>query len=316
MPLSWVTTLGDTASLAIFSYIQLSEGEKIDPFSILCSASDEPDFGFDLGLFEDNNTDYGLKYGFGKQPFGNPNLEYSSQAPFHMGFFHEAKILYKFGPFLKETYIDYRIFLYKALSEFAFKNNQPYWGWRFLAWGMHYITDSSMPYHMKPLPGVSTSRMIWINLKAVVGAPGAKNRALQIVSNRHAVLESFQSEAIREALYGGEENPVKKSLQQPLEPSVEFSLGNYLGFYSQNTAESAKSIDQALKDNMPAILVSDPAIEATSRPEMLKITEAIRQKGGEDAVKDMADVLAGRMSALSMYVRSYLESVVKVAAVN
>ena len=42
----------------------------------------------DIGLFADNGTDFGQGYGFGIQPFGNPNLEYSSQAPFHMGFYH------------------------------------------------------------------------------------------------------------------------------------------------------------------------------------------------------------------------------------
>jgi|WetSurMetagenome_2_1015567.scaffolds.fasta_scaffold99378_2 hypothetical protein len=307
---SGITTLNDTSSMSNAIYVLLRQGEKTDPFNVLYTASDEPDYGFDLGLFDDNKTDYGLKYAFGNQPFGNPNLEYSSQAPFHMGFYHEAKILYKFGPFLKCTYLDYRIFLYKSLSEFAFKNNQPYWGWRFLGWGMHYVGDVSMPYHMKPLPGVSTLRMLWINLKAIIGLPGAKERAVQLVSNRHTVLEEFQVQVIRNALLKNENNPLVAALQKPDEP-VPFTLNNLYHEYTRTSAESAKKIDKAIVKNMPATLVSDPKTEANNQPEIKQIIEIMKQKGGEKNVEDMTLALTGRMSAFSMNIHSYLDSVIK-----
>jgi hypothetical protein len=310
--LTEITTLKDTLPLASFSFIRLSEGEFINPFSVLCAASEEPDLGLDLGLFEDNKTNYGAKYGFGKQPFGNPNLEYSSQAPFHMGFFHEAKILYKFGPFLKETYIDYRIFLYKALSEFAFKNNQPYWGWRFLGWGMHYIGDVSMPYHMKPLPGVSTVKMLWINLKSVAGAPAAKNRALQLVSNRHAVLEEFQSKVLRTAISGNQVNPLITALQKPV-TAVPFNLENLKDYYTKNSADGSGEVDKILEQNMPVRLVLDPTVEAVNQTEILQIVEAVRQARGNDAVDKITGSIAERMSIFSMYVRCYLEASISIS---
>jgi len=138
------------------TYVLLREGETVHPLSVLASANNEPDYGFDLGLFEDNQTEYGKIYGFGKQPFGNPNLPYSSQAPFHMSFFHESWIVYALAPFMNNTFLDYRVSLFKELSVFAFKNGQDYWGWRFLGWSMHYASDATMPYHSKPLPGYST----------------------------------------------------------------------------------------------------------------------------------------------------------------
>jgi hypothetical protein len=61
-----------------------------------------------------------------------------------------------------------------------------------MGWGMHYLGDVSMPYHSKPLPGVSTLRMIWINLKAILGFPKSRGNAVQLVSNKHTVYEEFQ----------------------------------------------------------------------------------------------------------------------------
>jgi hypothetical protein len=306
---SELTTLKDISSMLRTTYFRILEGEKVFPFDVLCTASDEPDYGFDLGLFEDNNTVYGKLYGFGIQPFGNPNLEYSSQAPFHMGFYHEAAILYKFGAFLKQTHLDYRIFLYKALSEFAFRQNQPYWGWRFMGWGMHYMGDVSMPYHMKPLPGVSTLRMIWINLKSMLGMPKAQNNAVQLVSNRHTVLEEFQVQAMKKAY---QENnlsyPLFQALSNPL-PASPFSYNFLIDVASAESAEKAKSIDKALKKNVPGLLVSDPSVEANDRPEIKNVLQYMNENKGAEAVNNMTSVLAIQMQQFSRDIRSFMEAI-------
>jgi hypothetical protein len=306
---SELTTLKDISSMLRTTYFRILEGEKVFPFDVLCTASDEPDYGFDLGLFEDNNTVYGKLYGFGIQPFGNPNLEYSSQAPFHMGFYHEAAILYKFGAFLKQTHLDYRIFLYKALSEFAFRQNQPYWGWRFMGWGMHYMGDVSMPYHMKPLPGVSTLRMIWINIKSMLGMPKAQNNAVQLVSNRHTVLEEFQVQAMKKAY---QENnlsyPLFQALSNPL-PASPFSYNFLIDVASAESAEKAKSIDKALKKNVPGLLVSDPSVEANDRPEIKNILQYMNENKGAEAVNNMTSVLAIQMQQFSRDIRSFMEAI-------
>jgi hypothetical protein len=312
MPLaqpSELTTLKDLNNMLTTTYVQLQEGGKVFPFDVVCTASDEPDFGFDVGLFEDNNTAYGKLYGFGIQPFGDPKLEYGSQGPFHMGFYHEAGILYKFGAFLKQTHLDYRIFLYKALSEFAFSQNQPYWGWRFMGWGMHYMGDVSMPYHMKPLPGVSTLRMIWINLKAMMGMTKAKNNAVQLVSNRHSVLEEFQVQAVKRAY-------LDNNLSYPLflalansSSAVPFSYDFLIKVATKESAENAKTIDKTLKKNIPRLLVSDPSVEANNSPEIKNIVQYINENKGPQAVTNVTNVLAIQMQQFSRNIRSYMESV-------
>lgn len=279
------------------------------PLEVLVTASDEPDYGFDLGLFIDNMTSYGQKYGFGAQPFGNPNLEYGSQAPFHMGFYHEAKILYKFGPFLKQTYLDYRLYLYKALSEFAFSQNQPYWGWRFMGWGMHYMGDVSMPYHMRPLPGVSTTRMMWINLKAMMGFPKAKDNAVQLVSNRHTAFEEFQVQVLRSALRDmNNDHPFLQALANPT-PAVPFSEDFFLNVATRESAASGKEIDKILARQMPDMLVSDPKVETNDLPETDRIVAFMTETNGPESVEKVTEAIAGRMRHFSMHIRSYLDDI-------
>lgn len=301
-----VSTLKDLSSLKYTTYVWLSEGEPVSPFDVLCTANDEPDYGFDLGLFEDNNTDYGKRYGFGPQPFGNPNLEYSSQAPFHMGFFHEAGILYKAGPFLKKTYIDYRINLYKLLSEFAFKRNQPYWGWRFMGWGMHYVGDVSMPYHSKPLPGVSVLRMIWTNIKAMLGFTKSRDNAVQLVSNRHTVYEEFQVQVLRTAHQQQNwDHPFIQALKNPKE-LISYSEDFIVEVAAKEAVSKSVFIDKSLEKHMPYSLVSDPAIEANDAPETKRIVEVMREEKGQEAVDQMTLAIAERLESFSMHTRSYM----------
>lgn len=310
-----VTTLNDVSSMLQTRYVWLNELELVHPLSVLVTANDEPDYGFDLGLFEDNKTAFGNKYGFGVQPFGNPNLEYSSQAPFHMGFYHEDKILYKFGAFLKRTSLDYRVALYKSLSEFAFSKNQPYWGWRFMGWGMHYLGDASMPYHSKPLPGVSTMKMIWINLKAMMGYPKSKDDAVQLVSNRHTVFEEFQVQVLRQAHeQNNQSHPLIKALANPIE-MIPYTDDFLKQTVAKQAAEASKKLDKDIEKYMPYKMVSDPAVEANNLPELKVIAKLTKDEKGQQAVDDMTLTIAERFSAYSMHMRSYMQAILSKSGV-
>ncbi len=307
-----ITTLEDLSLMLDNIYVLINEGELVSPFEVLCTANNEPDYGLDLGLFEDNSTDFGKTYGFGVQPFGNPNLEYSSQAPFHMCFFHEAGILYKFGPFLKRTYVDYRLNLYKALSEFAFAQNEDYWGWRFMGWGMHYVSDPSMPYHSKPLPGVSVLRMLWINFKAIIGFPGAKDRAVQLVSNRHTALEEFQVQILRKAFEQQDwEHPFLQALTHP-QAHIPFDQKFLIDVVSKEASDKSVFMDKSIKKYMPYKMVSDPKVEASELPDIKRIVEVMRNEKGQEAVDAMTLAIAERFKSFSMITRSFMASVAKV----
>ncbi len=302
-----ISIFEDSQYIESFTYVLINEGEFVKADQVLYTANDEPDYGMDIGLFEDNNTPYGMEYGFGNQPFGNPGLEYGSQAPFHMGFFNESAILYPFGPFLRRTLIDYRINLFRALSEFAFDHNQEYWGWRFLGWGMHYAGDLSMPYHSRALPGVSTLRALWLNFKAVIGFPSARDRAIQLVSNRHAVLERFQLHLIVKAsIENDREHPFFVALTGPKEDHERFCLLEVAG----RAEGMADHLDAAIAELMPPALVSDPGIEATESPLMNDLAGLMEQEKGKEAVMQMTAVTAGLLEQYSAAIRSYMLSVI------
>ena len=291
------------------SYVKVSSGEPLHPLDVLVTANDEPDYGFDIGLFEDNDTRHGDKYGFGKQPFGNPQLPYSSQAPFHMGFYHESRIVYAFGPFLHHTFLDYRVYLFRDLSRFAFDQGQPYWGWRFLGWSMHYAGDITMPWHSRPLPGYSALRMLWVNFKAVLGFTRSRDEAIQLSSNRHIVLEAYQRQEMERAWHRQDhQHPLFRALRDPY-PVVPFTREFVRKEASKRAAREAESLDRLLAGVMPGEMVNDPAVEVTHLASLDRVAEQLHSQDPEAAAK-LNDAIAERFRDYSMVLRSVLFSVV------
>ncbi len=204
-----VSVFKDISWLNGYTFTAVNTGEMVSPLNVLSTASDEPDYGHDIHLFEDNNSEYGKIYGFGAQPFGDPKLEYASQAPFHMGFYHESFIIFTAAGFLKQTYPEIRVHQYMMLAKFAFKTGHPYWGYRFLGWGLHYVQDMTQPYHTKVLPGAGTIKMLVINMSQKKKAESVEN-----LSNRHLAFENYIFETTQ-ALYKNKslDNPFFQNLR-------------------------------------------------------------------------------------------------------
>ncbi len=175
-------------------FVRLAPGELVAPLAVIASASDEPDYGMDVNLFEDSPSPWGPRYGFGKLPFGNPRLEFSSQGPFHMGYYHESPVIYAAAGFLRRTYPQLRVHQYQGLSQLAFRSGHPYWGWRFAGLAMHYVQDLTQPYHASLAPGFSTLWLMGVQLRALLGMPGGRDDMVVLLSNRHFVLERYQSQ--------------------------------------------------------------------------------------------------------------------------
>ncbi|HSW66946.1 MAG TPA: hypothetical protein VLH16_00035, partial [Bacteroidales bacterium] len=306
---SALTTTLDTSYMINYRYYRLVEGEKVLPIYIVAAANDEPDFGFDIGLFEDNGTWFGAKYGFGNQSFGNPNLEFSSQAPFHMGFYHQSWIAYAAAPFLERTFPEYRIHLFKTLAEYAFMTGHDYWGWRFLGWSMHYLGDLSMPYHSSVLPGVSTFRMLWINTKAIIGFPRSRDAAVQLVSNQHMVMEKFIGLELQQAFARQDfTHPFIVALKNPV-PLIAYRDDFPRQVVAKEAANKGGKTVRALTRNVPKVLVKDPDVEVTHLPEMRILPEHIRIGKGAEAVDNLSVTFAPMLSSFSMHMKSLIEAV-------
>jgi hypothetical protein len=306
-----LTTLEKLTEMLSSTYLRLNEGEMIAPILVLASANNEPDYGFDLGLFEDNNTYWGRLYGFGEQTFGNPNLPYGTQAPFHMGFYHEPGIVFAAAPFLKRTFVEYRIHLYQALAEYAFAAGQDYWGYRFMGWAMHYLGDLSMPYHSSVLPGVSALRMIWINLKAMIGFPKSRDNAVQLVSNRHTVYEQFQWLVLKDAYEKGNwEHPFIKALENPVEAKP-YDHTFPREVVARESYKKGKATTRAMKRYMPKKLISDPKFEVSDSEELDNLLDYMVAEKGPEGIEGMTELIAERFSAYSMHTRSFVTTILE-----
>jgi len=303
-----LTYLKDLSDIDDRTYLRLLPGKPVSVMDVLGTAADEPDLGIDIGLFEDNDTAQGKKLNFGKLPFGNPNLEYSSQAPFHMGFYHESGIVYALAGFLKETYPEYRIHQFKVLSEYAFKSGHDYWGWRFLGWGIHYLSDISMPYHAVVLPGVSTVKMLWINAKAMAGKDQAKKDAIQLVSNRHGALEKYQKYAMRGqfAKKGADMLITNGKTAMPI-----YNDNVPRNNVSKMAAKNAKKTDMILVECMPQKYVSDPTVEFNDLPGTEKIMDTVLKEKGRQCIDKMNAQIEELYKPALLYGESYIEAILK-----
>ncbi|MFP5485741.1 MAG: phospholipase [Gammaproteobacteria bacterium] len=244
-------------------FVRLRAGEAVAPLAVLASASDEPDYGMDLNLWEDNPSEWGTTYGFGKIPFGNPNLSFSTQAPFHMGYHHESPVIYMAAGFLKRTYPLLRIHQYESLSRLAFRTGHPYWGWRFAGLALHYLQDLTQPYHASLAPGFSAARLIGINLMATLGLPGAKNDMVILLSNRHFVLERYESQMIQTAAQTRQSGPVEQALR---DTRTDADYPAWADAYARDTvARQAHGLGDQVTGQMlasvPTGYVNDPAFD-------------------------------------------------------
>lgn len=307
-----ISFLQDTSDWDKAVFVSLENGELARSLDILVTASDEPDLlGLDIGLFADSKTEIGKLYGFGDLPFGNPNLEYGSQAPFHMGFYHEAGIMYTFAGFLKKTYPEYRIHLYKKLAEFAFRTGHPYWGWRFTGWGLHYLADLTQPYHSTVLPGFGTGYALWINTIAMIGVSGPKADAIQLVSNRHAAIEKFVQVVLQSA-YGAKEtgNPILQALLSD-EKAQAYADTMPRAVVSKLSHDAAEKTDEVLEENMPQKFVCDPQFEIGSSPERLQIVEKVRAEKGPEAMGKLVNLSKDLLKPFAVYGHSYIRAILQ-----
>ena len=313
IPASRITFLRNIMYLSSVTFCEYQPGQSIPALDVVASGADEPDYGLDIGLFEDGETEFGKQYGFGAQPFGNPALEFSSQAPFHMGFFHESWIVYQLAPFLGRTFPEYRAHLYMTLARHAFATGHDYWGYRFMGWGLHYVQDLTQPYHATVLPGVSVFKMLWINFLNVIGFGTGQKRAVQLVSNRHLALEDFQKRIMKHSYVSlNLDYPIFAALE---DTSTDSGYGTYNDRYLRDviTVEStdrATELDETLSEAMPEQFVQDPEFNFDSNDNPDALIDAIAQ-GQLQTEQKMAEPLGVLFRSFGAHSRNYARAVLE-----
>jgi hypothetical protein len=304
-----ITFLKDVSDWENTRFVELIAGESVAPLDVVVTGTEEPDFGLDVGLYEDNGTEFGKIYGFGMQPFGNPNLEYGTQAPFHMGFYHEAPIINILAEFVMYTYPEYRIHLFQSLSRFAFQTGHDYWGWRFMGIGLQYVIDLTEPYHTSLLPAVSVVKMIWMSVLDVMGIHGPKADAIQFISNRHTALEKFQQLAMQQAYLNGNHNYTLFIALRTIDECPQWNDRIPRDVIAARSNALASETNALIEKTMPERFVSDPSFELGTSLEREKILMRMKEKGGQQAITELTDQVRTLLKPLPSYMCSYVRSI-------
>ena len=293
----------------------LKVGEGVAPLNVLASACDEPDYGLDINLWSDSPSDWGKVYGFEALPFGNPALYFSTQAPFHMGFYHEDRVIYLAAPFIKKTFPLLRIHQYSSLAALAFRSGHPYWGWRFTGLALHYVQDLTQPYHASLSPSNASARLIGINLLAMAGFPKMKDDMIVLLSNRHLALEKYQNQMVYQAAQNKIETGIEISLRSG-DRDVSYPAWSELyarDVVARQSHTLGARLTDILVDTLPSMFVSDPSFDfGVKESEIDLLAEISKQDPAKRARLDsITSELMGNFGAHS---RNLVRGILKNAA--
>lgn len=282
-----------------YEFYDIRIGELVSPLEVLATAGDEPDFGLDLNLFEDNGESFGKDYGFGIQSFGDSRIYYATQVPFHIGYYHESPIIFAAAGFLTRTYPKYRVHQFMTLSRYAFESGHTYWGYRFLGWGMHYVVDLTQPYHSRVLPNFGTISMLWINLKAILGFESAKNEAIDRIASRHTTIEKYHFSTLRNSYKNKElTHPFILSVKQA---DLDNNYGKYDNSYMVDIV-SKQSYD--ISDRIDTLIDESNLLNGFSEGKLLP---EINHK----SLAELDSTISEHMKSVGSHIRNYVRTGLK-----
>ena len=315
LPHGAVNTLPMSAGVA-FSYFPLQPNQSIDVLSVLATASEEPDNGVDINLWSDNPSDWGKVMGFGPQPFGNPSLPYSSQAPFHMGFYHESPVIYKAAGFVKHTFPLLRHHQFATLSILAFRTGHPYWGWRFAGLALHYLQDLTQPFHASLSPGDGPAKVIGINVLAMVGLPQWKDDLIILLSNRHLALESYQATALRRNAVLQRDSALEVSLRSMDRDGFYPAWGdNYVrDVVSAQAAAKGANLVQTLLESMPKTYVSDPKFDFGPQSSTIALNDEVDKAASSESRQHLEAAVAELLGNYGAHSRNAIRGILRASS--
>ena len=293
-------------------FVEIKAGDAVAPLNVLASATDEPDYGLDINLWEDSPSEWGKAYGFGALPFGNPALYYATQAPFHMGFFHEDRLIYLAAPFVKKTFPMMRVHQYTSLAALAFKTGHPYWGWRFTGLALHYLQDLTQPYHASLSPGNASLKLIGINVLAMAGFPRLKDEMIVLLSNRHLALEKYQNQLISSAAQAKQDTAFEQALRATAKDA---SYPPWTDLYARDVVSLqahalAPQLVEQLVQALPQRYVSDPSFDFGVHESGIDLVAELK-KQNQAALKLLNNTVSALMGNFGAHSRNLVRGVLK-----
>lgn len=281
---------------------KVMSGDFVSLKTVLSTHVDEPDFGMDINLYDDNLDQYG--YGFGTQPIGLPNNPLITQALFHMSTYQETCFIKFLSPRIKESYPAYRAHLYFSLAKLAKQKGHLYWSARFAAWGFHYLQDLTQPYHSRLFPDYSESQMTLWFAENGLGFKTNFENAKQRIANRHTLAEG----TLEHVMYHNLENKnrISNALQEYAGIKNALDCKDVSTFMrtvvSRNGALSAPSFSRDIVDALPAKYVNNPNFIVSDFTDYDDMYTSL----SEEKKEQLVSVYLGRLLYFTLYSKQCL----------
>ena len=236
-------------------------GQVMTAREVLTTFADEPDWQMDHVLWGH------AEYGYGEQPYGKPEGE-SSKAPFHMQFLHEGFFVKSFASFLLRGMTEDRVELMLRLSRTAFETGHPYWGYRFAAWGCHYVQDLAQPYHARAVPGKKGPYYIHFALSP--NKERIQTETTQLLANKHFLYEDYVAYGLVQSYTAPNASATLLSSFLSSGDLVFSDVDSGTALVEQVTRLSsahAARIDRTIKKAFPRDMTRDPAYDVETAPD-------------------------------------------------
>jgi len=230
--------------------------ETLPAMDILVTFSDEPDWGMDQNLFPIE------EYGYGLPPFGARTGK-SSQAPFHMAFFHENLLIRCLLPRLDVSCLPGRLKLFRDLAGLAFRTGADYWGWRFAAWSTHYLQDLTQPYHATPFPPMPFKLLVRFLRNPHPVAFTRENKNYLV--NRHVLFEAAVHFILNDAVKSRAGHPCLSALTGN-DDAFGGTLDDAFRRFSKKAAQVAHKLDRTTVELFQHRTLDDPEYSLSDDP--------------------------------------------------
>ena len=122
---------------------------------------------------------------------------------------------------------------------------------------------------------------------------------MQLVSNRHGVIESYQYQRLTRALEAGQWSvPLLKAISDHPD-TTDVAYESFVMALTADSVAAAADFDAAIECNMPARFVSDPDFEWTGSGFEQSIVQRVADEQGEPAIADLDAAVIAQLSRFS-----------------
>lgn len=291
-------------------FYNIKPGQKITALSTLATATDEPDWGFDMLLWEDSPSSWGKTYGFGTQPFSSVSGPLASQSPFHSGFYFEQRLVNVANPRLSENYPLMRIHQFSTLAELAFTTGHDYWGWRFLGNGLHYLQDLTQPYHASITPGETSAYLAGLHLLDSLGMSQRKNELFLKNSNRNLMLDRYQTQMLQKQSNKRYDSIAEVALKNTM---LEDRLPKWNFQYPKNVVAKeaflfSEKLAETLSQTLPEKLLNDPYFDFSQQRPDFDLMTLVAQSGAEKQL-ELEGTIARLLEQFGIHSRQMVKAI-------